>query len=44
MKGKLFSIVGLVMGCVSISLSVTALVFSAVGLAKSKKVKRPDSF
>lgn len=40
MKGKIFSIVGLVMGCISVSISVTALVFSAIGMVKSKRSKR----
>ena len=44
MKGKIFSIVGLVMGCISVSISVTALVFSAIGMVKSKKIKAPRSF
>ena len=44
MKGKIFSLVGLVMGCISVSISVTALVFSAIGMVKSKKIKAPRSF
>jgi len=44
MRGRIFSIVGLVMGCISVSISVTALVFSAVGLAKSRRIKAPRSF
>ena len=44
MKSKIFSIVGLVMGCISVSISVTALVFSAIGMAKTKGIKKPLSF
>ena len=44
MKAKIFSIVGLIMGCIAVSISVTRLVFSSIGLAKSRKVKTPRSF
>ena len=44
MKSKIFSIVGLVLGCISISISVTSLVFSAIGVAKTKGIKKPRVF
>ena len=44
MHGKIFGIVGLVLGCISVSISVTALVFSAIGMIKSRKIKEPRSF
>ena len=44
MKSKIFSIVGLVMGCISVSISVTGLVFSAIGLAKTKGIRAPRKF
>ena len=44
MKSKIFSIVGLVMGCISVSISVTALVFSAIGMAKTRGIKKAMVF
>ena len=44
MKSKIFRIVGLVMGCISVSISVTGLVFSAIGLAKTKGIRAPRKF
>ncbi len=40
-KGGIFSVVGLVLGAVSAAVSITAIVFSAIGLVLHKKYARP---
>lgn len=40
-KGSIFSIVGFILGAVAAAVSITAIVFSAVGLVFSKKYARP---
>ncbi len=37
LKSKAFSVVGLILGCVAFSISVTSIVFSTMGLIMSKK-------
>jgi len=41
MKNRIFAMVGLILGCVSITIGVISVVFSAIGLAKSKQVQKP---
>lgn len=40
-KGNGFGLAGLILGAVGAAVSVTAIVFSAVGLVFSKKFARP---
>lgn len=40
-KGSAFGLVGLILGAVGAAVSVTAIVFSAMGMVFSKKFARP---
>ncbi|MEG0803516.1 MAG: hypothetical protein RSF90_01030 [Pygmaiobacter sp.] len=44
MKGKIFALVGFILGCVSVTGGIVAIVFSTLGFTRVKRIKQPKSF
>lgn len=44
MKYKIFALVGFIMGCVSVTAGVIAIVFSTIGFVQGKNAKHAKSF
>lgn len=44
MKHKIFALVGFILGCVSITTGITAVVFSTVGFVQGKRKRQAKSF
>lgn len=44
MKAKIFAWVGFILSCVSVTVGTVGIVFSTLGLVKTKKMKQAKSF
>lgn len=44
MKHKIFALVGFILGCVSVTAGIIAIVFSTISFVKGKNVKQAKSF